>query len=120
MFVRYLIQFFLVFIIWQTGEWISGLLPFTFPGSLIGMMLLFTGLLSGIIKLEWIEDCSQLFLKYMAFFFVPAGVGLMVVKDIISANFIPLIVIIPFTTLLVMAVTGKITEKFMKGDYDHD
>ena len=49
-------------------------LPFSFPASVIGMLLLFICLLTGILKIEHIQEKADFLLENMAFFFVPAGV----------------------------------------------
>ena len=60
--------------------WLSVLaekiLPFAFPASVIGMILLFICLLSGALKIEHIQEKSDFLLENMAFFFIPAGVSI--------------------------------------------
>ena len=51
-------------------------LPFSFPASVIGMLLLFICLLTGILKIEHIQEKADFLLENMAFFFVPAGVSI--------------------------------------------
>jgi holin-like protein len=70
------------------------------------MILLFISLLTGLIKLEMIDDISKFLLDHLAFFFVPAGVGLLAYVGILKANLIPILVICFATTFLVMIVTG--------------
>lgn len=49
-------------------------LPFAFPASVIGMILLFLLLLTGLLKIDHIREKSDFLLANMAFFFIPAGV----------------------------------------------
>ena len=54
---------------------IEHVLPFAFPASVIGMILLLLCLLTGILKLHHIREKSDFLLSNMAFFFIPAGVN---------------------------------------------
>ncbi|MDR3563741.1 MAG: CidA/LrgA family protein [Negativicutes bacterium] len=56
------------------------------PGSVLGVILLFFLLLSGIVKLEYVEEVADFLLKHLTFFFVPIAVGLMTTADIFLAN----------------------------------
>ena len=49
---------------------IEKLLPFTFPASVIGMILLFLCLFTGVLKIEHIQEKADFLLGNMAFFFV--------------------------------------------------
>ena len=62
--------------IYFVSEIISKLLNLPVPGSIIGMILLFVLLTSNIIKIEKVENLANFFLDHLAFFFIPASVGL--------------------------------------------
>ena len=47
------------------------------PGNLVGMLLLFALLRSGLIPQAWIEETSSILTRHLAFFFIPIAVGLM-------------------------------------------
>ena len=67
--MKILTQLAIVFGICLVGECISAILPFAFPSSVIGMIILFLLMLVKIIKERHIKDVSQFMLKNMAFFF---------------------------------------------------
>lgn len=99
------------------GEFIVWLTGITIPSSILGMLLLTTLLKVGIIKLEWVETCSDFLVKNMGFFFVPPGVALMLYFDIIRAEFIPIVVATVLSTVLVLVATGWthiLTRKVLK------
>ena len=56
---------------------VAAYLPFSFPSSVIGMILLFICLLAGVLKIEHIQEKADFLMENMAFFFVPAGVSVM-------------------------------------------
>jgi holin-like protein len=47
------------------------------PGNIVGMLLLFTLLSTGIVKERWIAGAANVLTKHLAFFFIPIAVGLM-------------------------------------------
>ncbi len=104
--MKYLRQFLIILIFCTIGEVLSKVVHIPLPGSIIGMILLFIGLLTGIIKLEMIQEVSQFLLDHLAFFFIPAGVGLLAYVGILKQNLIPILIICFVTTFLVMIVTG--------------
>ena len=102
-------------IINQTGIifflcWISvileALLPFAFPASVIGMILLLLLLLAGLLKVEHIREKSDFLLANMAFFFIPAGVNVINYLDILKDNWLPLLAVCLLTTVITFAATA--------------
>lgn len=108
-------QFALICGFWQAGEYISPMLPMKIPGSIIGMLLLFSLLLTNMLNLDKVEDCSDLFLKRLAFFFIPPSVAIIASKELLMTNGIPLVFIMVSSTILVMAFTGKILDLLIGG-----
>ena len=47
------------------------------PGSVVGMVLMFVLLSTGVIKVSQINETVSFLLKHMAFFFIPITVGLL-------------------------------------------
>lgn len=88
------------------GEGISLLLPFPFPGSVIGMILLFLLLFFGILRPDHIAQKADFLLKNMAFFFIPAGVGILESFEALRGRLLILIGICALTTLLTFAATA--------------
>ena len=88
------------------GEGLSGLLALPIPGNVIGMALLLLALFFGWIKLSWLQEAADLLLSYMALFFVPAGVGVMLYFELIGREWLPIVVATVISTFVVMAVTG--------------
>ena len=99
------------------GELIARLLNFPVPGSVIGMALLLVALSLGIVREDAISEVSNLLLKYMTLFFVPAGVGVMLYFDLIAREWVPIVVGTVVSTFIVMAVTGW-AEQLLGGESD--
>ncbi len=85
---------------------IQQILPLPIPASVIGLILLFFCLLSRLLKVEHIQEKSDFLLSNMAFFFIPAGVGMMNYFDILKKNWFSLLIICILSTLITFAVTA--------------
>lgn len=88
------------------GDLLSVLLAGKIPGNVLGMSLLFMLLALGVIKLSHIEDVADFFLKNMAFFFLPACLGILDVFPQIRSQLIPILAVLLITTLITSAVTA--------------
>lgn len=95
------------------GELIVYLTGVKLPSSIIGMLLLTLMLKIGWVKLRWVKGISDFLVKNMGFFFVPAGVAVMMYFDLIKASFWPIMVATLVSTILVLAVTGWV-HQFMR------
>ena len=104
--MKILLQIGIVFLVCLVGEWISAVLPFAFPGSVIAMILLFLLLLCKVLKVEHIEQKASFVLNNMAFFFIPAGVGMVEYFDVLGTYLVPFLVICTVSTVLTFAVTA--------------
>lgn len=88
------------------GEGIALLLPIPFPGSVIAMVLLFLLLLSQKLRPDHIRQKSDFLLQNMAFFFIPAGVGIMEYAEELLPFLLPLLLICLITTVLTFAASA--------------
>ena len=75
---------FIVLFFFALGELVGWLVNGFIPGSVIGMMLLFTALCLKWVKPERIKPVARFLCDNMALFFVPAGVGIVNALDILS------------------------------------
>lgn len=96
----------IIFAICWISTVIESLLPFSFPASVLGMLLLFLCLVTGILKIHHIQEKSDFLLSNMAFFFVPAGVSMINYLDVLVKNLIPLVVISVISTFITFAATA--------------
>ena len=88
------------------GEGLSTLLALPIPGNVIGMALMLLALSVGWVRLDWLQEAADLLLSYMALFFVPAGVGVMLYFELIGREWLPIVAGTVISTFVVMAVTG--------------
>ena len=111
-----LCQFGVSFGVCWASQILENLLPVPFPASVIGMVLLFALLATGVLKLEHVREKADFLLANMAFFFLPAGVNVMNYFDLLGSALVPLLVICLATTVLVFGATAlsiKLTLRLM-------
>ncbi|HCW73342.1 MAG TPA: CidA/LrgA family protein [Clostridiaceae bacterium] len=112
--MKVLRQFGTILVILLLGEGIRMSTGISIPGTVIGMVILFILLMTKVIKLENIEMISKFLLDHLAFLFVPAGVGLISSLDVIGSAWLPIMMIVIISTVLVVGVTGW-TVQLLKG-----
>ena len=110
----------ILYIILLLGNLISKYVPVGIPGSIWGLLILFIGLTTRIIRLEWIYLGSSLLIRYMAVLFVPVSVGIIKYYDLLVSQW--KILLIPnilstFLTLFIIAFLGNYL--FYKQSFTH-
>jgi putative effector of murein hydrolase LrgA (UPF0299 family) len=110
--MKYLKQFTIILVILYVSNFISELISgfFLLPGPILGMVLLFVLLKTGIIKLEQIEALSTFMFSIIAMFFLPSGISLINYLDLIYNSFIPIIFVGVVVTIITLALTMKFVE----------
>lgn len=75
---RWILQLLLLIGFLFLGNLVVTFLPIPLPGSIVGMLLLFLFLLTGIVKLEWVEKLASFQLKHLQLLFIPPIVSLFI------------------------------------------
>lgn len=104
----------IILAIYALAEALSYLLETSFPGSVIGMLLLLAALHLKWIRVDDIRYVSSFLLGYMPLFFIPAGVGVMTSYTLMEGFYLPVIALTLISTLLVMAVTGRLVQYLVR------
>jgi Putative effector of murein hydrolase LrgA len=104
--LKLMLQIGLVFGVCLVGQAISVFLPIAVPGSVISMVLLFLLLVLKIVKVEHIRQKADFLLQNMAFFFIPAGVGILANYDAVKDHVLPLLAVIVITSILTFGATA--------------
>jgi len=104
--MKYFRQLIIILGAYFLGMLLEYTLKLPIPGVVLGLVLLFLALQTGLIKAEWVEGTADFLLTHMAFLFLPAGVGLMTSAGVLKGNVLPFTVIIILTTAVVWTVTA--------------
>lgn len=105
----------ILYLFYYVGNLVQELLAIPIPGSIIGMLLLFLLLSTGIIKEKWLASGSQLLITYLSLLFVPATVGLIDYLSIFKGKGLLTIAITLLSTFIVMFVSGMIGQAIARG-----
>lgn len=108
--MKYMKQFCLIMFISFLGEVLHHYLPLPIPSSIYGLVILFVGLMTGVVKLSYVEETGRFLIEIMPLMFIPAAVGLLESWGILAPIWIPIIGITLITTVIVMIVSGKVTQ----------
>ena len=108
--MKYIKQFLVIIGISFAGELFKAVLPFPIPASIYGMIILFIGLMTGIIKLDAVKDAGKFLIEIMPLMFIPAGVGLMESWGILKPVILPFCIITVATIVTVMAAAGRTSQ----------
>lgn len=80
------------------------------PGNVLGMLILFFSLYTGVIKLNMIDKISDFLLENMAFFFLPAGASLITCFTLLKGKITAILAVSLISTFVILAVTGLTVE----------
>ena len=109
-----IIEFCVVFLICMAGEWISALLPFTLPSSVVSLIILLILLLSGGVKERTIQGTSQFLINNMGMLFIPSVFGTLEYLDVLKLQIVPFLVVSIVSTPLVYMATAWSVQLLMK------
>lgn len=111
--MKYLKQFGIILFVSLLGELLRMLIPLPIPASVYGLVLMLILLMTGIIKLHQIKEVSAFLIEIMPVMFIPAGVGLLESWPSLRPVWIPVVFISVATTIIVMAVTGRVAQRII-------
>ena len=100
----------ILYIMLYLGNLIAHYVPAGVPGSIWGLLLLFLGLTTRLIRLDWIYLGASLLIRFMAVLFVPVSVGIIKYSDLLIEQVNILLipnVVSTCVTLVVMGLLGN-------------
>ena len=112
--MKYVKQLSIILLISFVGEVLHSLLPLPVPASIYGMVLMFACLMTGVIRLEQVHMTARYLIEIMPLLFIPAGVGLLDAWGVLKPVFVPIIVITLVSTIVVMGVSGMVTQVILR------
>ncbi|MGN1393606.1 MAG: CidA/LrgA family protein [Succinivibrionaceae bacterium] len=109
---KLLFSFFIIYVCLIVGKFISTFLPIKFPGSIIGLIILFILLKANLIKISWISPSANLLLKHMSCLFIPAAVGIITyLSEVYDSMF--LIILNSFSGIaLIILIVGRLFQHY--------
>lgn len=112
--VRIVVHILFLYGILFIGDFIQEILKIPIPGSVIGMLLFFLLLKSGIVKLAWIQEGTSLLLRHLTLFFIPVTVGFIEYLELFSGRGLLLLLTAVISTALVMGISGLVSDRLAR------
>ncbi len=112
--MKYIKQFAIILTISLIAEWMEYLIPLPVAASIYGLVLMLLGLITKWIPLERVEGAADFLVEIMPILFIPPTVGIMASADALKEMLLPLCVICVVTTVLIMVVTGKVSQSIIR------
>ena len=95
---------------WLLGEGIVALLGAPFPGTVLGLVLLWFALEQGWVGLDSIQRTAHCLLENLTFFFTPIVVGVVVYVEVFAQYWLAIGVSLLMSTALGLIATGKVAQ----------
>ncbi len=112
--MKYIIQFEIILAISLVGELLNLLIPLPIPASIYGMIILFTLLCTGVIKLSAVREAGKFLIFLMPLMFIAPGVGLLDNWAEMKGFLVAILAISFVSTVAVMAAAGHVAQFLMK------
>ena len=112
--MKYVFQFLIIMVFAFVGELLHFFIPLPIPASIYGIVLLFLALELKVVKVSDIEQTSSFLIAIMPLMFLPPAVGVIESWDLIRQAWFPYIVVTVVSTVFVMAVSGRVTQRIIR------
>lgn len=116
--MRYLFQFSIIMVFVFLGELLEYLIPLPIAGSIYGLVLLFLSLVTGIVKLSWVEDAANWLHSIMALFFIAPAVAVIDIWGDISGIWWQLVLLLVAAYFVTMITTGVTAQGLIRDKKD--
>lgn len=114
--MKYLKHFLIILAISFIGEILKYIIPLSIPASIYGMVLMFVGLQTKLIKIDDVKDVGRFLIEIMPVMFIPAGVGLMSSWGTLKPVLVPFSIITVVVIIMVMIASGRISQWIIRRD----
>lgn len=112
--MKYVKEIAVIWAVTMIGEWLNMCLPFPVPTGVYGLFVMLILLCTGIIRLQDVEHVGGFLLDIMPLLFIPASVAVMESFGDIKPVLGQLVAITLLTTIIVMTVTGRVSQWIIK------
>lgn len=111
--MKYMGQLAVILLVSLIGEVLHEWIPLPFPASIYGLVLMLLALCTGLIPLHRVRETGKFLVEIMPVLFIPLTVGMMDSWPVLQSILIPFVVIVIVSTVVVMAVSGRVTQWVM-------
>ena len=112
--MKYISQLCIILGISFVGELLNYTIPLPIPASIYGLVIMLILLCTKAIKVHHVKETSEFLLTAMPIMFIPGAVGVIKYWSYIKPMLIPCIIIIVPVMIIIMVVTGRVTQGIIK------
>lgn len=112
--MKYIRQFLWILLFSFAGEVLKYVIPLPVPASIYGLVLLFLALFTGVLHVESVKEVSVFLIEIMPLMFIPAAVELLESWSALNGILIQILTATMASTVLVMGVSGLVTQKLIR------
>jgi len=107
-------QLAVLWLVYWCCDWFVTFTGLPVPATVLGVIVLFLLLVSGIVKLHHVQDAADLLLKHLVFFFIPVAVGLMEWGGVFYEHGLILLAAILVSTIVPVIAVGLATQRMQR------
>lgn len=122
--IRIIAQIAILWLFYLIGELIVQWTGVIIPASIIGLVLLWICLMTGLINVKLIQDGAGFLIAFLTLFFIPSTVGVIQYPELLSSAGILLVVAVTISSAFAFILSGKVSQYIEKkensvkeGDY---
>ena len=112
--MKFIFQFLIIMVFAFVGELLHHFIPLPIPASIYGILLLFLALEFKILKVKDIKETSSFLIAIMPSMFLPPAVGIVETWGLIKGSWLPYVLVIGVSTVVVMVVSGLVTQMIVR------
>ena len=105
--IRICLQIAILWIFYFIGDLIVNLLHIKFPGSIIGLILLWAALHFKLLNIKFVLDGASFLITFLTLFFIPSTVGIIQYPELLTAKGMLLIIAVFVSSIFAFVLTGK-------------
>lgn len=118
--MKYMKQLGIILAVSFVGEIIKQVIDLPIPASIYGFVLMFLLLQFRIIKEDSVKETGSFLIEIMPLMFIPGAVGILDSWEQMKDSWHIFGFIAMITTVLVMVVAGKVTDRMLKWEEKHE
>ena len=112
--MKYLHQMCLIFFFTFLGELLHFLIPLPIPASIYGMALLFAAQSLKLVPLKAVKEAGGFLTSILPILFIAPAVSLIDYWSVFKDSILPILTIVIATTFLTFAISGWVTQWFIR------
>lgn len=105
--IRICLQIAILWIFYLVGDLIVNLVHIKFPGSIIGLILLWAALHFKLLNIKFVFDGASFLITFLTLFFIPSTVGIIQYPELLTVKGMLLLVTVFVSSIFAFVITGK-------------